>query len=65
MKQMQIKYLLNKSSKNQILMVALQNHGKISFKTVCKSLSYLFYNEFFFKYFSNRPYLKVKILLHH
>ena len=48
---MQLKYVLSKTSKEQILTVALQNYAKISFKRLYKNLSYLFFHEFFCKIF--------------
>ena len=49
------KYIFNKTSRKQILMVALQNYTKISFKRLC--------NKVFSKNFSNRSYANFKITL--
>ena len=47
MKWMQLKYVISKTFKKKILIVALQNYAKISFKRLYKNLSYLFFHEFF------------------
>ena len=43
MKWMQLKYVIGKTFKKQILTVVLENYAKINFKR----LSYLFFQEFF------------------
>ena len=61
--QIWLKYLFSKTSKKQILTVALENNTKISVKRLYKSLSCDFLHDFFSQHFSNRPYPNNKIIL--
>ena len=51
MKCTQLKYVFSKTSKKQILMVALQNYAEINLKRLHKNLSYLFFHKFFATFF--------------
>ena len=60
---MRIKYVLRKTSKKQILIDALQNYIKISFKRLYTNLSYLFFHEFLRHIFQIDPYANFKKFL--
>ena len=61
MKWMQLKYIFSKTSKKQILMVALQSYEKSASKDFMKTFCTHFFSDFFAAFF--RPYPNVKIIL--